>query len=65
MATVLTLNEALRTHRLNDFIARADADGVAAAARAEFDDPLGRVVKVPQQAGQTSRLPARGSTRGK
>lgn len=65
MATVLTLQEALKSNRLEDFIAQAEAEGVAAALQAEFDDLVGRVVRVPQQEGQTSRSPARGSKRGK
>lgn len=65
MAMSLTLNEALRTHRLDDFIAQAEAEGVAAADEEAFDALLGRVVKVRQQAGQTSHLPVRGLKRGK
>lgn len=65
MATVLTLNEALRTHRIDDFIAQAEAEGVAAADAEAFDALLGNVVRAPLPAGQTSHLPVRGSTRGK
>lgn len=65
MATVLTLNEALRTHRLDDFIAQAEADGVANAVQAEFDALLGRVVKAPLPARRTSRSPAPDGSRGK
>lgn len=65
MATALTLNEALRSNRLADFIAQAEAEGVAAADAAEFDDLLGRVVKVPLPEGQTSRSRARGGSAGK
>jgi hypothetical protein len=65
MATVLTLNEALRTHRLDDFIAQAEAEGVAAALQSEFDELIGRVVKAPLPEGQTSHSHARGGSRGK
>lgn len=65
MATQLTLNEALRLDRLADFIAQAEAEGVAAADEAEFNELLGRVVKVPRPAGRTSRSRARGGLRGK
>lgn len=62
---MLTLNEALRTDRLGDFIAQAEAEGIAAADEQLFDRLMGKVVKVPLPEGQTSRLPARGSSRGK
>lgn len=65
MATALTLNEALRTHRLDDFIAQAEAAGVRAADEAEFNKLVGRVVKAPLPEGQTSRSRARGGSRGK
>ena len=38
---MLTLNEALRTDRLEDFIAQAEAEGVEAADRDEFDRLVG------------------------
>ena len=60
----LTLQQALDSNRLEDFIAQAEADGVAAADREMFDDLVGRVT-APQPEGQTSRSPARGSKRGK
>lgn len=65
MATMLTLNEALRTHRLDDFIAQAEAEGVAAADAEAFDRLFGKVVRVPLPEGQTSRSRARGGSRGK
>lgn len=65
MAMTLTLNEALRTNRLEDFIAQAEAEGVAGADRAEFDDVLGCVVKAPQPADQTSRSRGSGGSPGK
>ena len=65
MATQLTLNEALRLNRLADFIAQAEAQGVAAADEAEFERLLGRVVKAPQPSGRTSRSRGRGGSRGK
>jgi len=54
MATALTLNEALRSGRLDDFIAQAEAAGVAAADAEEFDRVVNCVVRVPQPEGQTS-----------
>jgi hypothetical protein len=65
MATMLTLNDALKTNRLDDFIAQAEAEGVASALQCDFDSLLGRVVKAPQREGQTSRSRARDGSRGK
>jgi hypothetical protein len=65
MATQLTLNEAIRLNRLADFIAQAEADGVAAADAAEFEEGLERLIKAPRPAGRTSRSRARGGSRGK
>lgn len=65
MATMLTLAEAIRTHRIDDFIAQAEAEGVAAADEEAFGRLVGRVVKAPLPEDRTSRLPARGSKRGK
>lgn len=65
MATRLTLNEALRRNRLADFICQAEAEGVAAANEAEFQELVGRLVKAPRPAGRTSRSRARGGSAGK
>lgn len=62
---MLTLNEALRTDRLEDFISQAEAQGVEAADAEAFDRLLGKVVKAPLPEDQTSRSPAHGSKRGK
>lgn len=65
MATRLTLNDAIRHNRLPDFIAQAEADGVAAADAAEFEGRLDALIKAPRPAGRTSRSRARGGSRGK
>ena len=61
---MLTLNEALLTNRLEDFIAQAEAEGVKAADSQLFDAMVKRVT-APLPEGQTSRSPVRGSSRGK
>lgn len=61
---MLTLNEALRSNRLDDFIAQAEAEGVANADREMFEGIVARVT-APLPEGQTSRSPVRGSKRGK
>lgn len=60
----LTLSEALATDRLDAFVEQAEAEGVGPAERADFDEMVGRIT-APQPEDQTSRSPARGSTRGK
>lgn len=65
MATQLTLSEALQSNRLADFIAQAEAEGVAAANALEFERLVGRLVKAPQPADRTSRSRARGGSAGR
>lgn len=60
----LTLQEALNSNRLEDFIAQAEAEGVEAADREMFDELVGRVT-APRPEGQTSRSRAGGGSRGK
>ena len=60
----MNLQTALKDGRLDEFAAQAEAAGIGPADRSQFDALLGAVT-VPQQAGQTSRSPARGSSRGK
>lgn len=60
----MTLAQALKEGRLNEFAAQAEAQGVGPADRAQFDAMVGRVT-APQPEGQTSRSRARGGSRGK
>ena len=64
MAEFLPLSEAIVSGRLSDFAAQAEADGIGPADRATFDAMVGRVT-APLPEDQTSRLPDRGSKRGK
>lgn len=61
---MITLATAIAENRLPEFIAQAEADGIGPADRSQFEAMVGRVT-APQPEGQTSRSPARGSTRGK
>lgn len=61
---MLTLAEALKTNRLEEFIAQAEAAGMAPADRAKFDAMV-KSVTTPQPEDRTSRSPARGGSRGK
>jgi hypothetical protein len=60
----LPLNKALKTGQLEEFIAQAEAEGVADANAAEFDSRLGALIKAPPPKGRTSRSRARGGSRG-
>jgi hypothetical protein len=60
----ISLAEALASNRLADFAAQAEAEGVGPADRAQFEAMVGRIT-APQPEGQTSRLPGRGSSRGR
>jgi hypothetical protein len=51
---MLTLAEAVKNGRLQEFIAQEEARGVGPIDRAEFDTLLGAMVKSPRSTGQTS-----------
>jgi hypothetical protein len=61
----LTLSEALKSNRLGEFIAQAEAAGIGPISAVEFDTVLGGVLTAPQPEDQTSRSPGRGGSRGK
>lgn len=60
----LSLAEACRTNRLDDFIAQEEARGVV-ADREAFERLVSSAVKPPQSAGQTSRSPSGDGSTGK
>ena len=62
---MLTLSEAIKTGRLQDFIAQEEARGVGSIDRAEFDRLLGKAVKAPQSKDQTLHSPLPGGSNGK
>lgn len=51
----LTLADAVKQERLQEFIAQEEARGVGPINRAEFDALLGRAATAPQSKDQTSR----------
>lgn len=61
---MLSLRDAIREGRLEEFIQQAEQDGLAPADRAEFERRLGRLVRAPQQEHQTSHSRAHGGSRG-
>ena len=61
----ITLAEAQRTGRLQDFIAQEEARGVGPVSEAEFDLTTSAVIKTPQSDDQTSGSLPRDGSRGK
>lgn len=60
----MTLEEALRTGRLDDFAAQAEAEGIGPADRTQFEALVGTLT-APQQEDQTFRSRGAGSKREK
>jgi hypothetical protein len=52
---MLTLVEAVKAGRLQEFIAQEEARGVGPVSRADFDKLAEALVKAPQSEDQTSR----------
>lgn len=61
----LTLSEAIRRGRLDEFIAQEEARGVGPIDKAELDAALAKAIKSPQSADRTSRSPSRDGSTGK
>jgi hypothetical protein len=62
---MLSLSEAVKSKRLQEFIAQEEARGVGSIDRAEFDLLLAKAVKSPQSKDQTSRSPLPDDSTGK
>jgi hypothetical protein len=62
---MLTLAAALKSDRLDDFIAQEEARGVGPIDRAELDHALAKMIKAPQSKDQTSHSPLRDDSTGK
>ena len=65
MTSRLSLREALRTNRLDKFIAQAEADGIGPADKRVLADVIKNVVKPRQSEDRTSRSPSRDGLTGK
>ena len=50
---MLTLNEAVKSGRLQDFIAQEEARGIGPIDRADLDRAIATLIKAPQSEGQT------------
>ena len=62
---MLTLRKAIDEGTMAAFIEQAEKEGVGSISHSDFDEMLGRVVKVPLPVDQTSRSRGRGGSTGK
>lgn len=63
--TLLSLSEALRTNRLEEFIRQEETRGIGPVSEAAFDDTASAVIRTPPQDDQTSGSPRSDGSRGK
>lgn len=61
----ISLSEALKIGRLQDFIAQNEGLEVSPVSKRQFDAVVKKAVKVPPPQGQTSGSRARGGSSGK
>lgn len=64
MKQQLTLEEALRTNRLEEFIKQREAEGLPPVDAKKFDDTLRKITQRPAE-DRTSRSRAGGNSGGK
>jgi len=63
---MLTLSEAIKTGKINEFVAQEEARGIGPADRKKLDAAIKKLATTPTQSGdQTSRPTSRGGSRGK
>lgn len=62
---MLSLTEAIRENRLQEFIAQEEARVVGPIIEAEFNETASTVIRTPQSGDQTSGSPRRDGLRGK
>lgn len=63
---MLSLSEALRTNRLEEFIARVERQGVGdGVTQADFDEAVRRLATQPRPEDRTSRFRRLGGLTGK
>lgn len=62
---MLTLAEAVKSGRLQEFIAQEEARGVEAGTRKDFDRLIGAAVKPPREEDRTSRSASADGSTGK
>lgn len=57
MSKPLSLREARKQGRLDEFVAQAETDGVGPADLEEFNEAVRKIVRPQQSAGRRSRSP--------
>ena len=62
---MITLADALKTDRLDDFIRQQEAAGTGPAAETEVLEAIAKVAKSGKSAGRTSRSASAGGSTGK
>lgn len=62
---MLTLAQAIRDGRLEDFIEEQEARGLPPVEKSKLESALARAIKPPQPEDQTSRSVSRGGSSGK
>jgi hypothetical protein len=62
---ILSLSEAIRSDRLEEFIAQEEARGVGPADSDEVMQAIETVARPPQSEDQTSRSPSRDDSNGR
>lgn len=62
---MLTLADALKTRRLEDFVRQQEAAGTGPAVETEVLEAIAKVARSPKSAGRTSRSASAGGSTGK
>lgn len=62
---MLTLSEAIKARKIQEFIAEQEAAGIPVADAREFEKSLEKLLTDTPQEDQTSRSPARGGSSGR
>ena len=62
---MLTLSDAIKSGRLQDFIAEQESASIGPIDRAGFDRAVAKVIKAPPPKGRTSRSASGGNSSGK
>jgi hypothetical protein len=62
---MLTLSEAIKTNRLDEFVRQQEVTGVGPIDEAAFFDAASKVIKHEKRSDRTSRSASRGGSTGK
>ena len=62
MESQLSLKEAIKTGKVEQFALQEEARGIGPIDRAEFDGAVAKVIKAPRSEGRTSRSASGGNS---